>query len=67
MAQSETLRPKSQSSSKAAVSSSGKQEMVNPLEDTLCYLRTYAKEKPEVAALWCFGVGFILGWKLKPW
>jgi hypothetical protein len=31
------------------------------------YLKEYAREKPEVAALWCFGIGFILGWKLKPW
>jgi hypothetical protein len=35
--------------------------------DLIEYLREYAREKPEVAALWCFGIGFILGWKLKPW
>ena len=35
--------------------------------DLVDYLKEYAKEKPEVAALWCFGIGFILGWKLKPW
>jgi hypothetical protein len=35
--------------------------------DLLDHLREYAREKPEVAALWCFGIGFILGWKLKPW
>jgi hypothetical protein len=35
--------------------------------DLIDYLREYAREKPEVAALWCFGIGFILGWKLKPW
>ena len=35
--------------------------------DMLDYLREYAREKPEVAALWCLGIGFILGWKLKPW
>jgi hypothetical protein len=38
-----------------------------PTQDLVEYLRDYAREKPEVAALWCFGVGFILGWKLKPW
>lgn len=27
----------------------------------------YAREKPEVVALWAFGIGFVLGWKLKPW
>ena len=31
------------------------------------YLKEYAREKPDVVALWCFGIGFILGWKLKPW
>ena len=35
--------------------------------DLVEYLKEYAKEKPEVAALWCLGIGFILGWKLKPW
>lgn len=35
--------------------------------DVIEYAKGYIREKPEVAALWCFGVGFILGWKLKPW
>jgi hypothetical protein len=35
--------------------------------DLVEYLREYARRKPEVAALWCFGIGFVLGWKLKPW
>jgi hypothetical protein len=35
--------------------------------DLVEYLKEYAREKPELAALWCFGIGFILGWKLKPW
>ena len=38
-----------------------------PAEDVVNYLRDYAKENPETAALWCFGIGFVLGWKLKPW
>jgi len=38
-----------------------------PMEDLTQYLKDYAREKPEMAALWCFGVGFVLGWKLKPW
>lgn len=29
--------------------------------------REYAKERPESVALWALGVGFVLGWKLKPW
>jgi len=40
---------------------------LKPLEDFITYLKEYARERPEVAALTCFAVGFILGWKLKPW
>jgi hypothetical protein len=29
--------------------------------------KEYAKERPEVVALWAFGIGFVLGWKLKLW
>ena len=35
--------------------------------DMVQYLREYARENPEAAALWCFGIGFVLGWKLKLW
>ena len=39
----------------------------NPTEKLMEYFREYARERPEVVALWAFGIGFILGWKLKPW
>ena len=39
----------------------------HPAEDLAAYLKAYARERPDVAALWCFGIGFVLGWKLKPW
>lgn len=39
----------------------------DPGRDLMDYMRSYARERPEVAALWCFGIGFVLGWKLKPW
>jgi hypothetical protein len=35
--------------------------------DMVQYLREYARDNPESAALWCFGLGFVLGWKLKIW
>jgi len=35
--------------------------------DMIEHLREYARENPETAALWCFGIGFVLGWKLKIW
>jgi hypothetical protein len=45
---------------------SANERELHPLPDLLCYLRRYSRERPEVVALTCFGVGFILGWKLKP-
>lgn len=38
-----------------------------PIDDLVAYFTDYAKQRPGVAALWCFGIGFVLGWKLKPW
>ena len=35
--------------------------------DLVEFARQYTREKPGVVALWCLGVGFVLGWKLKPW
>lgn len=43
------------------------EEATEVAADVIDYLREYAREKPEVAALWCLGIGFVLGWKLKPW
>lgn len=40
---------------------------LQPSKDFVEYLKEYAQEKPDVAALWCFGIGFVVGWKLKPW
>jgi hypothetical protein len=40
---------------------------LRPLEDLIAYFREYARERPEVVALTCLGIGFVLGWKLKPW
>ncbi|MBW3541182.1 MAG: hypothetical protein KY476_13015 [Planctomycetes bacterium] len=39
----------------------------SPGRDLVEYLKGYAREKPEMAALWCFGIGFVVGWRLKPW
>ena len=38
-----------------------------PCQNLAVVLRDYARQRPEVAALWCLGIGFVLGWKLKPW
>jgi hypothetical protein len=42
-------------------------EAAATLEDTLTRIREYAEENPEKFALYCLGIGFVLGWKLKPW
>lgn len=31
------------------------------------HFREYERERPGVVALWCLGLGFVLGWKLKLW
>lgn len=46
---------------------SGQADLKKPGQDFVHYLKEYARERPDVAALWCLGAGFILGWKLKPW
>jgi len=35
--------------------------------DAMETLKDYARENPTTFALCALGVGFVLGWKLKPW
>lgn len=35
--------------------------------DLLCHLKQYAADNPTTAAMWCLGIGFFLGWKLRIW
>ena len=37
-----------------------------PARDLFSLLRDYSRDKPDVAALWCFAIGLFVGWKLKP-
>jgi len=37
------------------------------MSDLVKHLHMFAEENPSGAALWCFGIGFVLGWRLKPW
>ena len=30
-------------------------------------IEDYARSKPLPFAMWALGIGFVLGWKLKPW
>lgn len=40
---------------------------MHPVDDVIQYVREYTRERPEAVAMACFAVGFILGWRLKPW
>jgi hypothetical protein len=51
-------------------SSGNRREHESPQEltqEVVDYVTEYAKHNPGYAALWCLGIGFVLGWKLKPW
>lgn len=50
----------------AAMQAAGEQaaELFDGARQAFC---RFAREKPEVTALCCLGIGFVLGWKLKPW
>jgi len=37
-----------------------------PAKDLLGLAQEYAKDHPDVAACWAFGLGILVGWKLKP-
>ena len=41
-------------------------ELKDIAEAAMCGFRQYAKARPEVVALWCVGIGFVLCWKLRP-
>ncbi len=60
---------KSHQNAKAHTVRSGRQ-VDSPKEithDVAEYLTDYVRHNPGYAALFCVGVGFVLGWKLKPW
>lgn len=37
-----------------------------PAKDLLSLAKAYSKDHPDVAACWAFGLGVLVGWKLKP-
>lgn len=43
----------------------GSHYLAEPARDLGSELLDYAKRNPDVAALWCFGLGMIVGWKLR--
>lgn len=47
------------------LSQAGQHFVAEPACDILEVLKDYAHDKPDVAALWCLGLGLIVGWKLR--
>lgn len=45
----------------------GPQSELQFVDQISAYIRKQAHANPEKFALTCLGVGFVLGWKLKPW
>ena len=43
----------------------GSHYVAEPAKDVFSLLSDYAKEKPDVAAMWAFGIGIVVGWKLR--
>jgi len=35
--------------------------------DAFDQMKQFAREKPTTFAFYALGIGFVLGWKLKPW
>ncbi|HUG66519.1 MAG TPA: hypothetical protein VMM76_02130 [Pirellulaceae bacterium] len=42
-------------------------DQLSAFDTAMDCFRQYTKERPETVALWALGIGFVLGWKLKPW
>jgi len=36
-------------------------------EDAVDSVSRYVQEQPVSALMWALGIGFVLGWRLKPW
>ena len=72
-AHAESLRDRAVEGARVAASKAGdygqeaaRHYVREPASDVFSLLRDYAREKPDVAAAWCFFVGILVGWKLKP-
>lgn len=55
------------SSTREVVTAPSSAQLPVLFERGLDSLEDYARREPWAFAGWVFGVGFILGWKLKPW
>jgi hypothetical protein len=63
----DTLRSDFPADMTRAADSPGAGTLEGMANDAMDYLRDYARENPMTVALWALGIGFVLGWKLRPW
>ena len=66
MSQDTTMQSNDRQQQSAAARMAGDERLTASEAAVECF-KEYAKEHPEVVALWAFGIGIVLGWKLKPW
>ncbi len=59
--------PRTASTNPRSASSANPASLSDAAQDAVASFQKYARERPDVVALWCLGIGFVLGWKLKPW
>jgi len=57
----------SSTQSREASGFSGSMNEQSNQQNLVDHLTQFCKENPGTAAAWCFGIGFVLGWRLKPW
>lgn len=63
----QSRRHTSNGTSRSQANSRSELKNLDPIGDFQAYARQYVREQPEMSMLACLGIGFILGWKLKPW
>jgi hypothetical protein len=63
----DTLRSDFPTDMKRAASDSSPAALESMAQEALDRMNAYAREHPTAFGLCALGVGFVLGWKLKPW
>ncbi|WP_435019601.1 hypothetical protein TA3x_001380 [Tundrisphaera sp. TA3] len=63
----DTVRSRFPESMHQAAHSSQAGDLESLALDAVERVRKYAREEPISFGLWALGIGFVLGWKLKPW
>ena len=59
-------QPRPQAATSSSVQRYGQSEL-GAAEAAVDLFKQYARERPEIVTMWAFGLGFVLGWKLRIW